>query len=86
MPNAVTRASQIETGFFSFNGNHARAAEAMHLHRNTLLYRLERIETLSGRSLSDPETRLAMQLALKIRRVFPTIATSQPRSAQGGRR
>jgi purine catabolism regulator len=73
-------------GFFSCNGNHARAAETMHLHRNTLLYRLERIEALSGRDLSDPETRLAMHLALKIRRVFPTIVTSQPRNAQGGQR
>ena len=28
-------------GFFACNGNHARAAEMLHLHRNTLLYRLE---------------------------------------------
>src|SRR5207248_1416520 len=59
----------IETleGFFAANGNHARAAETLHLHRNTLLYRLSRIETLTGRDLGDPETRLCLQLALKIR-------------------
>ena len=54
-------------GFFSANGNHARAAEGLHLHRNTLLYRLSRIEALTGRDLANPETRLCLQLALKIR-------------------
>jgi purine catabolism regulator len=54
-------------GFFLANGNHARAAESLHLHRNTLLYRLSRIEALSGRDLAESETRLCLQLALKIR-------------------
>ena len=70
-------------GFFACNGNHARAAELLHLHRNTLLYRLERIESLTGRDLADAETRLSLQLALKIRRVFPTIRASQPRGNRG---
>ncbi|MBM2809589.1 MAG: putative transcriptional regulator [Chloroflexi bacterium] len=80
-------AELIETleGFFACNGNHARAAEMLHLHRNTLLYRLERIETLTERNLADAETRLSIQLALKIRRVLPTILASQPRSSGGGR-
>ncbi|MPZ14053.1 MAG: hypothetical protein GEU73_06450 [Chloroflexi bacterium] len=73
-------------GFFACNGNHARAAEMLHLHRNTLLYRLERVEALGGRNLDDAETRLSMQLALKIRRVFPTIVVSQIRSTRGGQR
>jgi purine catabolism regulator len=72
-------------GFFACNGNHARAAEMLHLHRNTLLYRLERIEALTGRDLAEAETRLSLQLALKIRRVFPTIRASQPRGHRGGR-
>jgi purine catabolism regulator len=80
-------AELVETleGFFACNGNHARAAEMLHLHRNTLLYRLERIEVLTGRDLSDPETRLSMQLALKIRRVFPTMVASPPTQSQGAR-
>jgi purine catabolism regulator len=77
----------VETleGFFECNGNHARAAEALHLHRNTLLYRLDRIQSITGRDLGDAETRLSLQLALKIRRVFPTILASQPRSGKGVR-
>jgi purine catabolism regulator len=78
-------AELVETleGFFRCNGNHARAAEMLHLHRNTLLYRLERIEALTGRDLSDAETRLSMQLALKIRRVADTLRVNPVRSFGG---
>lgn len=65
-------------GFFAANGNHARAAEALHLHRNTLLYRLSRIEALTGRDLGDPETRLCLQLALKIRHLAGRASGSNP--------
>jgi purine catabolism regulator len=54
--------------FLQAGGNHMRAARGLHVHRNTLLYRLERIrELLGGADLENPETRLNLQLALKIR-------------------
>jgi len=53
--------------YLDLQGNVTRAAEVLHLHRNGLLYRLSRIETLAGISLSDPSDRLALQLALLAR-------------------
>jgi PucR family transcriptional regulator, purine catabolism regulatory protein len=54
--------------FLRAGGNHMRAARDLNVHRNTLIYRLERIqELLGGANLEDPEMRLNLQLALKIR-------------------
>ncbi|HEY65567.1 MAG TPA: hypothetical protein G4O02_13455 [Caldilineae bacterium] len=56
--------------YFHQLGNLSRAAEVMYLHRNTLIYRLERIASILGIDLDDPETRLCLQLALKIRQIL----------------
>lgn len=53
--------------FFASDGNLQRAADALFLHRNTLAYRLERIEEIAKVDLRDPDDRLCLQLALKIR-------------------
>ena len=56
--------------FFACNGNLSKAAKHLHLHRNSLLYRLHRARELLGHDLDDPELRLALQLAIKGRRVL----------------
>ena len=48
------------------NGNLTEAARRLNLHRNTLMYRLHRIEELLGASLDDADRRLALHVALKI--------------------
>jgi PucR family transcriptional regulator, purine catabolism regulatory protein len=55
--------------FFTTNGNTFQAAQRLGLHRNTLTYRLNRIQELLGVTLDDPDVRLALHLALKIRQV-----------------
>jgi purine catabolism regulator len=60
-------------GFFEANGNLAKAAEDLKVHRNTLVYRLERIAELTGLDLDDADNRLILHLALKIQRVLATI-------------
>lgn len=51
--------------YFECNGNVAQAAKQLYIHRNTLLYRLERIRELGGFNLDEAETRLQLQLALR---------------------
>ncbi|HEX2057531.1 MAG TPA: helix-turn-helix domain-containing protein [Actinomycetota bacterium] len=53
---------------FYRHGSIATAARALFVHRHTLEYRLKRIEDLVQADLSDPMTRLLMQLALVLRR------------------
>jgi PucR family transcriptional regulator, purine catabolism regulatory protein len=55
--------------YFDHNANLSQAAEALFIHRNTLIYRLERIAEISGLDLDNTETRLAIQLALRIHRM-----------------
>lgn len=60
-------------GFFEANGNLAKAATDLDVHRNTLVYRLERISELTGLDLEDADNRLILHLALKIQRVLATL-------------
>lgn len=53
--------------FFAHLGNVSQTAEALHLHRNSLLYRLERIAEIGDVDLEDADDRFALQLALKVR-------------------
>ncbi len=53
--------------FFAADNSLAETASRLHLHRNTVAYRLRRIEQISGHQLSDPETRLALHLGLRVR-------------------
>lgn len=59
--------------FFEANGNLAKAAASLDVHRNTLVYRLERISDLTGLDLDDADNRLVLHLALKVQRVLASI-------------
>lgn len=61
-------------GFFEANGNLAKAAADLDVHRNTLVYRLERISELTDMNLDDADNRLILYLALKVQRVLATIS------------
>jgi hypothetical protein len=50
--------------FLGADGSATRAADALYCHRNTVMHRLRRIETVTGRKLTDPRSRLLWQLAL----------------------
>ncbi|MFZ5854810.1 MAG: PucR family transcriptional regulator [Chloroflexota bacterium] len=44
----------------------ADAASALGVHRNTIAYRMRRIEQLGGWNLADPELRLALSIAVRL--------------------
>lgn len=50
--------------YFAAGSNASEAADRLFLHRNSLLYRLDRIQKLTGLNLKDPDARLALHLAL----------------------
>jgi len=56
--------------FFACHGNLSQTAEMLIVHRNTLLYRMNRINEIASIDLNRPETRLALHLALTIRRLM----------------
>ena len=56
--------------FFACHGNLSQTAEMLIVHRNTLLYRMNRINEIAEIDLNRPETRLALHLALTVRRLL----------------
>jgi PucR family transcriptional regulator, purine catabolism regulatory protein len=59
--------------YFAHLGNLRATSEALHVHRNTLLYRLERIKDISGLDLNNAEEHFALWLALRAHRVLGTL-------------
>jgi purine catabolism regulator len=55
--------------YLQCNGNITKATKALHIHRNTMKYRLEKIVDLSGIDLDDAEQRFELQLNLKINKM-----------------
>lgn len=66
--------------FFESGGNADAAADALHIHRATVYYRLQRFAAGIGASLADPETRLFVELWLRAR-----VAIDDARDSGGER-
>ncbi|GAA0928417.1 PucR family transcriptional regulator [Nonomuraea longicatena] len=67
--DAAHQTDLLETlqAFLEESGNWAATAERLHVHVNTLRYRLRRIEDLTGRSLTAWDERVDFLLALRMR-------------------
>lgn len=61
--------------YLDAGGNGVQTAERLHIHRSTLNYRLARITELCQADLSDPMTRINLQVALKLLRLFEIAET-----------
>jgi purine catabolism regulator len=66
------RAELLHTlnAYLQANGNKIATAQALHLQRRSVYYRLERIEELLGRSLDDPEQRVRLYVALRAHEIL----------------
>ncbi len=62
----------LET-YLDAGGNSVQTADALHIHRSTLNYRLTRIREICDVDLSSPSTRLNLQIALKLMRLFEDL-------------
>lgn len=71
-----TGAGLLQTldAYFACNGSPTEAAQRLHLHRNTVLYRLRRIEEIGKLDLGDASTRLNLHLCLRIHEVLDSPA------------
>jgi purine catabolism regulator len=52
--------------FYLCNRNIKLTSEKLFAHYNTVVYRLDKIQTILGISLDDPEDRLQLHLAMKL--------------------
>ena len=64
-PAARTRMEETALAFVQHGGNAAAMARALHLHPQTIRYRLGRLRELFGDDLGDPDARFELELALR---------------------
>ena len=64
--------------YFAAGANASEAADRLFLHRNSMLYRLERIQKLTGLDLKDHRVALALQLGLLATERGERDATEHP--------
>ena len=64
--------------YFATGTNASEAADRLFLHRNSMLYRLERIQKLTGLDLKDDRVALALQLGLLANERGERDATEHP--------
>lgn len=63
--------------YFASGCNVVDAADRLHVHRNSLAYRLRRIAEITGRDLHHQEHLFLLQLALKIHHVLQAVGTKE---------
>ncbi len=56
--------------YFAYQGNISEASKELYIHRNTFIYRLDKIKTILNTDLRDAEEALEIQLGLKIMQIL----------------
>ncbi|MFJ9620091.1 PucR family transcriptional regulator [Streptomyces noursei] len=66
-------------------GGAPEAARLLHVHPQTVRYRLRQIEKLFGPALRDPRTRFELEMALRSRRLMAHLRSRQARAGRRAR-
>jgi hypothetical protein len=66
-PRSRARMEETALAYVQHGGNAAAMARALHLHPQTIRYRLGRLRELLGDALADPDARFELELALRSR-------------------
>lgn len=69
----------LET-YFEYNGNVSIAAKRLFLHRNSLIYRMDRIKDILNSDLKNPSELLTLQIGLRVLRVLESRRPQNPPS------
>ena len=59
--------------YLDAGGNSVQASKRLHIHRSTMNYRLARIKERCNIDLSSPQTRINLQVAIKLMRLFDEL-------------
>jgi DNA-binding PucR family transcriptional regulator len=62
--DSAARLRETARAFLDANGSNVRVARALHVHQNTVIYRINRVEELLGRPVTEHQTELACALHL----------------------
>jgi hypothetical protein len=76
-----TRLLETISAYLDLAGNAQETAAALHLHRTSLYYRIERFEALTGANLKDGAQRTAAHLAIKAAHFSDIIRAGRTRPA-----
>ena len=61
--------------YFACNCNVSETAKALFIHRNTLIYRIDKIKSILGRDLKDSEEQLGLRV-YQVRQIREAAANS----------
>jgi len=76
-PDQADRLAETLLAWLESADNAEVAARRLHVHPQTVRYRLRQLTELFGDSLSDPESRFTLQVALRVRRLVATTPASR---------
>lgn len=62
--------------YFKNDCNLRLTAESLYIHKNSVIYRVKKIEEITGLKMDDPEARFNLQLSLKLGQIIGGIATT----------